>query len=319
MSDASTAVSVVIPTYNAEGFLADTLESVLAQGWSRLEVVVVDDGSTDGTPSLLRSYVARYPEIIRVVSQENQGPAAARNAGILASKHPLIAMLDHDDRWLPQKLERQVPFLMPSSDLEFCATGNLDIFEGAGSHESIIYGWDDAPDSVLHRLLVQNCILTSTLLATRRALIEVGLFDRSIWWGDEYDLWLRIAAAGYRIGYLPEALTVHTFGPEHLSSWFNERGIDAYLPAMKRRFDAGDMPPTIQSRKRWYIAHRSLNNAVAYLEGGHYGRAISALAHALWTRPMSARPGWVRMLGKAILGLIRSPCNCVSQPLITRP
>ena len=100
-------VSVVIPTYNRATELPSAIESVLGQTYPSVEVIIVDDGSTDGTEALIQT---RFPRV-RYLRQSNRGPAAARNAGIKAASGPYIAFLDSDDRWMPQKLERQIGLL----------------------------------------------------------------------------------------------------------------------------------------------------------------------------------------------------------------
>jgi glycosyltransferase involved in cell wall biosynthesis len=301
----SLGVSVVIPAYNAGAFLSTTIDSVLAQQWPDLEVVVVDDGSTDETAALLDAYIGRYAGVFRVIHQPNLGPAAARSAGILAASRRFVAMLDHDDQWLPGKLASQIALMTRDPGLQFSATGYIYRVQGQPDARSIIDDWDDAPERVLHRLLISNCILTSTFVANRRALTEVGLFDPSIWWGDEYDLWLRIAAAGYRIGYVAEALTMYSRGSENLSTAFIGKGIDAYIPVMTKLFDAGELPQAIRARRRWYLAHRQLNNAIGYLDDHYYRETVISLARAIWQHPASVRPGWLVMLVKATAGMIR--------------
>src|SRR4051794_17773364 len=106
-------VSVIIPTYNGSAFLGETIDSVLAQTYSKVEVIVVNDGSTDGTASLL----AAYGDRIRTSVTANLGTAAARNEGIRLSSGSLIAFLDHDDLWTPDKLEKQVQVMQADASV----------------------------------------------------------------------------------------------------------------------------------------------------------------------------------------------------------
>jgi hypothetical protein len=219
-----------------------------------------------------------------------------------------VALLDHDDHWLPEKLLHQMSVLADDRDLEFCATGFT--YRGPDDQppiEVVLPEWDESPEAALKQLLTRNLILTSTVVATRKLLVDVGLFDTSIRWGEEYDLWLRIAAAGYRIGYLQGPLTVYNVSPASASLGFFATGSDPYVPVLERRFAAGDFPTPIQARRRWYLAHRHLNNACGYLTTGHYRKVVSSLAQAFWQRPASARPGWLLLMAKAVAGMIRLP------------
>jgi len=108
-------ISVVVPVFNAEPFLADTIESVIAQTWSHWELLLVDDGSSDRSPDIARSYAERHPSKIRYLEhpgRANHGESATRNLGLEAGQGDLFAFLDADDLWLPEKLERQVPLLL---------------------------------------------------------------------------------------------------------------------------------------------------------------------------------------------------------------
>ena len=104
------AVSVIVPLYQSRAYVAAALDSVLAQTLGDLEVIVVDDGSTDGGGEIVRGYVEREPRV-RYMREENAGPAAARNVGIAAARGAAVAFLDSDDLWLPEKLARQLPLL----------------------------------------------------------------------------------------------------------------------------------------------------------------------------------------------------------------
>ena len=161
MSDS--LVSVVIPVHNGGRFLAEAIDSVLAQGYPHREVVVVDDGSTDDSPAIARARPVRYQR------QENQGVAAARNAGLAAARGELIAFLDQDDVWLPHKLDAQVAFLLehPSVDM---VISPLEVEVEPGTAP---LSWFE-PDAGMD---VQLVPLLGTLLAWRRCFDRVGDFD----------------------------------------------------------------------------------------------------------------------------------------------
>jgi glycosyltransferase involved in cell wall biosynthesis len=197
-------VSVVVPAYNAAAFVRRAVDSVLAQTWASRELLVVDDGSTDGTLDVLASYGER----LRVLTQANAGPAAARNHGLRAARARYVAFLDADDRWLPAKLERQVALLESRPEIGFCSTATRVVTEAG----------DPAGDwpctaiegSLLETLFVRSAAVsgsTSGVLARRELLLAADGFDEALRGFEDPDLWIRLAA---RSGYacIPEPLTV---------------------------------------------------------------------------------------------------------------
>lgn len=190
-------VTVIIPAYNAAAFVAEAVDSVLAQDYPQVEVVVVNDGSKDNTLEVLRGYGER----IRVVDQANAGPPRARNAGLAAARGEFIAFLDADDVWLPSKLSAQVAHLRAHADVGTVFTqwhvwpADADgVFRlpqvspvpvpgvGVVAERS---GW------MYSRLLLECHLLTTTVMMRRRLIEQIGGFDVALYNGDDYDFWLR--------------------------------------------------------------------------------------------------------------------------------
>ncbi len=193
-------VSIVIPAFRASRDIATALDSIFAQTFVDFEVIVVNDGSPDTAEleTALQPYTAR----IHYIAQENRGAAAARNVGMREARGAYIALLDADDRWMPEFLERQVSYLdsHPSCDLVYC--------DAIVSGESPLAGrrfMDTAPstgDVTLHSLIAQRCnVILSTVVARRKALVGAGLFDETIRRGHDFDLWLRMAHQGATLQY----------------------------------------------------------------------------------------------------------------------
>lgn len=182
-------VSVIIPAYNAAATLERAVASVLAQTCRPLEVLVVDDGSTDATPQV----VARLGDAVRAIRQPNQGVSVARNEALRRARGDLIAFLDADDEWLPAKLENQVDFLAanPAVDLVYTQVYCVD---GQGRDRGT-RPLERGLDTYAH-LFFANRIPTSTVLVRRTALERAGEFDPALKITQDYDLWLRIAARG---------------------------------------------------------------------------------------------------------------------------
>jgi glycosyltransferase involved in cell wall biosynthesis len=183
-------ISVIVPTYNQESFLKRAIQSIWNQGRDDLEVIIVDDGSTDDTNNVLRQLTAQ--RALKVLRQENRGPAAARNAGIRESSGDLIAFLDADDEWLPGKLEQQLA-VMRGSGYRYAYCG-WQVMDDGDNVIAIRPALRD--DSVFDQLIWGNSIATPTVMIQRSLLNECGLFDEQLWTGEDWDLWLRLAAKG---------------------------------------------------------------------------------------------------------------------------
>jgi glycosyltransferase involved in cell wall biosynthesis len=184
----SGGVSVVVPTFDRAEVLPRALESVRAQTLPPAEVIVVDDGSTDSTVELIAE---RFPEA-RILHQENLGVSAARNRGIEASTGEWIALLDSDDEWRPEKLDRQLAALRVHSELRICHTDEIWIRRGRRVNPRQIHakhgGW------IFEHCLPLCAMSPSSIIIHRSVFEEVGLFDESLPACEDYDLWLRICS-----------------------------------------------------------------------------------------------------------------------------
>lgn len=182
-------VSVIIPCYNSGSFLPIAIKSVRAQERRDLEIIVVDDGSTDHTMSVLETLAGAD---LRVLRQTNSGPSAARNRGIRESRGKWIAFLDADCYWLPGKLEAQLSASGSNSEpVGFSYTGSLLVDEEGQTRAvrpAIPRG------CLVEDLVWGNLISTSSAMARRDALFAVGMFDETLRIGEDWDLWLRLAA-----------------------------------------------------------------------------------------------------------------------------
>ena len=213
-------ISVIIPTYNRKNTLPRAVESVLNQTYRPIEIIVVDDGSTDGTKEW---FSEMYP-LVHYIYQVNSGVSSARNTGIKSASGDWIALLDSDDEWLPDKLDRQVKLLQNNAGLRFCHTNEIWIRNGVRinqmkKHQK--YG-----GNIFNKCLDICRISPSSSLFHTSVIKDVGLFDESLDVCEDYDLWLRITAK-YPVLFLDQPL-IKKFGghTDQLSRVFG--GIEQY-------------------------------------------------------------------------------------------
>lgn len=191
-------VSAIIPTYNRAHIVCEAIESVLAQTYPHIEVIVVDDGSKDDTLARLQQYGDR----IRVVSQANAGPAAARNRGIAVARGDLIAFLDSDDIWLPEKTEQQVALMEGAGAPVPCCLSNILMKWNSGDRTSFDIAWlrPSAEAGLwlnVDEVLVTRFVLFNQGIMIRREVLEkIGGFDESIRYLEDYEFPLRLSLEG---------------------------------------------------------------------------------------------------------------------------
>jgi len=199
-------VSVIIPAYNSAEFMGETLDSVFAQTFNSYEVIVINDGSSDTKE--LEQVLQRYPANLRYIKQENQGAGAARNAGLRAARGEFVAFLDADDTWLPTFLEHQMELLKrKNADIVFCDAMLFGDSRLAG--RTFMQVEPPTGDVTTENLLAVNVtVLTSSVLSRKQPILDVGLFDKSLRRGQDFDLWFRLAKADARFAY-DRAVLVH--------------------------------------------------------------------------------------------------------------
>jgi glycosyltransferase involved in cell wall biosynthesis len=185
-------VSVIVPVFNREAYLREALDSILKQTRPADEIIVLDDGSTDGSGEIARSYGER----IRYMAQANQGIGGARNAGIAAAKGDLVAILDSDDVWLETKLERQCEVLSQCPELDFIFCRMLQFFTPEA----------DQPHPPAFNREVMAACLASGLLARKEIFVKTGAYETNLRVG-EFVSWVgRAQELGLRYDIVPEVL-----------------------------------------------------------------------------------------------------------------
>lgn len=194
-------VSIVIPAWNAERYVKEAVESALAQTYPRCEVIVVDDGSVDGTKNVLEPYIRDHRIIY--IHQANKGLAGARNTGIRTARGAYIALLDSDDAFMPEKMERQVRALEEHAEYGACYSDLIHFTDTTPRkyfHHRYTYPSGDILEPLLHRQF-----LNPLTLVVRKAVFENdGYFDESLRRSEDWELWLRWARAGVKFLYVNE-------------------------------------------------------------------------------------------------------------------
>jgi glycosyltransferase involved in cell wall biosynthesis len=198
-------VTVIVPAYNAERFLGQALDSVLAQSYRPLDVIVVDDGSLDATADVARS----YPEV-RYVHQSNQGHAAARNAGLRVASGEFVAFLDADDLWAPHKLAVQVGYLLKHPDVGY-VIAKQKLFLEPGIRRPHWLRREHLQDDQVGYLL-------GTLVVRRSILRRIGAFDASYRIGCDSDWFARAKDTGIPMVMLPDVLLYRRIHSGNMSS-----------------------------------------------------------------------------------------------------
>jgi len=211
-------VSVIIPTYNRAWSLHEAVQSVLKQTYTDYEIIVVDDGSTDETATLLHNYGS-----VIAMHQPRQGVSAARNQGVRAARGELLAFLDSDDFWLPEKLSVQVRYFDDNPEAVICQTEETWVRRGVrvnpGRRHRKQAGMIFKPSLAL-------CLVSPSAVMLRRSLfVSVGGFDDQLPACEDYDLWLRISCR-YPIGLIETPLIVKRGG--HDDQLSREPGLDRY-------------------------------------------------------------------------------------------
>ncbi len=251
-------ITAVIPAYNAAKYVHLAIESVMSQTFPVEELIVVDDGSSDNTAETVLKLAERYKGKVRLVSQVNGGPGAARNHGVKLASGDWIALLDADDIWKLEKLEKQIPYTKDETI-------------------GIVQAWSpkevSQPPTYIdfERLWTKNCVANSSVLIRKKAFEEVGGVDedRALIAVEDYNLWLRVSFAGWKIVTHHEDLVEYRCAPGHLSSQL-DRAIAAEFANLDNIADRLSLPAEkVQTKRmrlygemgRYLLYHRKQESA----------------------------------------------------------
>ena len=216
-------ISAIVPVYNGEKFLGDALSSIFAQDYRSIEVIVVDDGSTDDTGAIAQSY-----REVQYFYQERQGSAVARNTGIDNSKGELIAFLDADDLWLPNQLSTQAAYLTKHPEIVYVCGRSKNYLEPGVTCPPWI-----EPDELLQ---VYDAIQLGSILARRSLFETVGKFNSTYLQGQDLEWFCRVKESGVPVGYITDTVLIRRIHDNNISH--NQNGsIQARLRMLKESID----------------------------------------------------------------------------------
>jgi glycosyltransferase involved in cell wall biosynthesis len=284
------SVSVVIPTYNRRALVEEAIRSALDQTAGAAEVVVIDDGSTDGTAEALRSFAGP----IRVLHQPNRGVASARNLGIREARGELIAFLDSDDLWDRRFLETTTGHLRRYPELALVSTAWKSLASGRRYppvRQPVLQG------DLYPRLMSMRLVRTSTVLARKDVLLAAGGFDESLEMAEDLDLWLRLARR-HAIAFLNDPLSGSRKDALNLSK-NRLRHLELQLLVLERHHDPARAPRRAFDRRRSGL-HLSLGNVQAK-------RGLRAEAIASFRRAAALDRWSFAAHCSLLLGLLRKP------------
>lgn len=295
-------VSVIVPAYNSAAYIRKALDSILEQDYPNKEVIVVDDGSSDGT----RDVLAAYGDQIQVIHQENAGSAVARNQGLRAAAGDYIAFLDSDDVWLPGKLTAQVAYMERNPDIDMTygrwAQWHPDADGRFPPVEQVVDFAEPDPSKIqalvpersgwlYDRLLTDFIVWTSVVMARRRLIEQVGEFDPRYERGQDFDYWLR-ASRFTEIHMLDRPFGLYRQHADNSTHGCPERNFAAEI--IDRALDRWGLtgPDGSRADRRQVNRHRArLWTGFAWKQrrAGAPGRALASLVRAVALRPIAPR------------------------------
>jgi glycosyltransferase involved in cell wall biosynthesis len=271
------SISAIIPAYNSEDTIAATIDSALAQDYPNLELIVVDDGSTDSTPRILNRYLPR----IRVILQSNRGPSAARNAGAAVASGELLAFLDADDLWLPGKLAKSVNALRMNPHAILVFSDVISLCDDGVMKQPILRERSPAMRDLLNGGWT---ILPSAVVMRRATFVAAGGFAEEFKrpGGDDPFMWL-VAREYGEFAYLREPVVIHRVAPVGSLADKYRSGVPVFIRLVRERYGLKSRA-LVKQVYREFAAY-TLAKASYQLDAGDLKGAGRSLLEALWTSP----------------------------------
>ena len=274
-------ISVITPTYNRARFLPAAVASVLSQTFGDFELIIVDDGSEDNTPDVLKPFFA--DRRVRYVYQENQGQSHARNLALKQATGDFIAFLDSDDVWAPDKLEKQLAVFRANPEVDI-VHGDEATIDEQGSVISL-KNMRRYSGRITRYLLADNSVSITTAMVRRRCFDEMGGFDTSVGVADDYELWLRFSAR-YRYHYEPGMCASYRVMADQISS--DKRRRFAANERIIREFLARYADVLSPEERRWGLARFYCRKARYLALAGERREAFGTIMIAFGNAPLDS-------------------------------
>jgi glycosyltransferase involved in cell wall biosynthesis len=308
---AAPTVSVVMPVFQAAGFLAEAIESILAQTHPDLELIAVDDGSTDASGEILERYAKRDPRLI-VARKCHEGVIRARNAGLSLARAPFVACMDADDVSLPDRLARQVSALTARPDV-VCIGGGFDVIDASNRLLNRVLPPCEHAAILAMALLGHSPICGSNAMFRTREVLAIGGYDEAADFAEDLDLWLRLGETG-RLANLPDVISRVRFHDASQSATEQERQLDAIHDVVNRARQLRGIEQRIERPPPWRpLATRRSRHAFAVgwaFSAWRTGERRTALVYALRALridPLGA-PLWKGLVRSFTRRMTRSTC-----------
>jgi len=288
------AVSIIVPAYNQSQYLGGAVRSALAQTWTDLEVIVVDDGSTDETPAVCREFTDPR---VRYFRQANQGLSAARNTGIREARGEFLSFLDSDDQFLPAKLELLLAAFDRDPGLGLVA-GQAVLIDQDGKRIGEVFD-RPLPDEPTD-LLLGNPLHVGSVLLRREWQARVGPFDESLRSYEDWDMWLRLARAGCRMGWVASPVSLYRFHQEQMTR-IGQQMTTATFAVLDKTFGDPSLPEPWRARRDDAYSRGFLRAAAQAYTGGDLTSARGFMREAA-VRNARLRENGAEHLARVIAG-----------------
>ena len=274
-------VSVVIPAYNCERYIKETIESALSQTYKDIELIVVDDGSTDGTGEIVKSFSSKLKY---VPQNKNTGPSAARNEGIKMATGEYVAFLDHDDVWMPNKIERQIRLFEDNGETALTYSNYLYVGQSGKEMGTLFDTVRPHRGFIFEHLILDNFVPTSSVVFKKKVLDEIGGFKERFLIAHDFELYLRIAER-YKADFISTPLVRRRIYPASASIEGRKIMLEETIGIIKNYRDKiNSRNPLLARRVDKRIAKYMFYIAIWFLEHGDKREAIAGYSDCIKTK-----------------------------------